>query len=36
VVKARAPKRDDFWASTTDKQLNFVQHVKSLLAPHSL
>ncbi len=24
--------RDDFWASTTNKQLNFVQHVKSLLA----
>lgn len=23
--------RDDFWASTTNKQLNFVQHVKSLL-----
>ena len=26
--------RDDFWASTTNKQLNFVQHVKSLLAIH--
>ena len=26
--------RDDFWASTTNKQLNFVQHVKSLLAMH--
>jgi type I restriction enzyme M protein len=24
--------RDDFWASTSNKQLNFVQHVKSLLA----
>jgi type I restriction enzyme M protein len=24
-------KRDDFWTSTTNKQLNFVQHVKSLL-----
>jgi type I restriction enzyme M protein len=23
--------RDDFWVSTTNKQLNFVQHVKSLL-----
>jgi type I restriction enzyme M protein len=26
--------RDDFWASTTNKQLNFVQHVKSLLQMH--
>lgn len=26
--------RDDFWASTTNKQLNFVQHVKSLLEMH--
>jgi type I restriction enzyme M protein len=24
--------RDDFWASTSNKQLNFVQHVKTLLA----
>ena len=24
--------RDDFWASTTNKHLNFVQHVKTLLA----
>ncbi len=24
--------RDDFWTSTSNKQLNFVQHVKSLLA----
>src|SRR5438093_9518534 len=24
--------RDDFWASTSNKQLNFVQHVRSLLA----
>lgn len=23
--------RDDFWATTSNKQLNFVQHVKSLL-----
>ena len=23
--------RDDFWASTTNKQLNFLQHVRSLL-----
>jgi len=26
--------RDDFWASTTNKQLNFVQHIKSLLDMH--
>ena len=26
--------RDDFWAGTTNKQLNFVQHVKSLLDIH--
>src|SRR5579859_5328793 len=26
--------RDDFWASTSNKQLNFVQHVKSLLTIH--
>ncbi|MDP2308620.1 MAG: class I SAM-dependent DNA methyltransferase [Pseudomonadota bacterium] len=26
--------RGDFWASTTNKQLNFVQHVKSLLKIH--
>jgi len=26
--------REDFWASTTNKQLNFVQHVRSLLAIH--
>jgi type I restriction enzyme M protein len=25
--------RDDFWASTSNKQLNFVQHVKTLLRP---
>ena len=24
--------RDDFWASTSNEQLNFVQHVKTLLA----
>ena len=23
--------RDDFWATTSNKQLNFVQHVKTLL-----
>ncbi len=23
--------RDDFWATTSNKQLNFLQHVKSLL-----
>ncbi len=26
--------RDDFWTSTSNKQLNFVQHVKTLLAIH--
>lgn len=26
--------RDDFWTSTTNKQLNFVQHVKNLLEMH--
>jgi len=26
--------RDDFWASTKNKQLNFVQHVKTQLAMH--
>ncbi len=26
--------REDFWASTTNKQLNFVQHVKSMLEMH--
>ena len=26
--------REDFWASTTNKQLNFVQHVRSLLNIH--
>lgn len=26
--------RDDFWTTTTNKQLNFVQHVKSLLEIH--
>jgi len=26
--------RQDFWATTSNKQLNFVQHVKSLLAIH--
>ncbi|MGH3050184.1 MAG: HsdM family class I SAM-dependent methyltransferase, partial [Gaiellaceae bacterium] len=25
--------RDDFWASTSNKQLNFLQHVKTLLRP---
>ena len=23
--------RDDFWASTSNKQLNFVQHIKTIL-----
>ena len=26
--------RDDFWATTSNKQLNFVQHIKTLLATH--
>src|SRR5881227_1006007 len=26
--------RDDFWASTSNKQLNFLQHVKTLLKIH--
>lgn len=26
--------RDDFWATTSNKQLNFVQHVKTLLKPN--
>lgn len=26
--------RDDFWASTSNKQLNFIQHVKSVLRVH--
>jgi len=26
--------RDDFWATTSNKQLNFVQHIKSLLKQH--
>ncbi len=26
--------RDDFWASTSNKQLNFVQHITSLLKPY--
>jgi type I restriction enzyme M protein len=26
--------RDDFWTSTSNKQLNFVQHVKTILAMH--
>ena len=26
--------RDDFWASTSNKQLNFVQHVRSILEIH--
>jgi type I restriction enzyme M protein len=25
--------RDGFWASTSNKQLNFLQHVKTLVAP---
>ncbi len=26
--------REDFWATTSNKQLNFLQHVKTLLKPH--
>jgi type I restriction enzyme M protein len=26
--------RDDFWASTSNKQLNFVQHIKTILRVH--
>ena len=26
--------RDDFWATTSNKQLNFLQHVKTLLKPN--
>jgi type I restriction enzyme M protein len=26
--------RDDFWATTSNKQLNFVQHIKKLLKQH--
>jgi type I restriction enzyme M protein len=26
--------RDDFWATTSNKQLNFVQHIRTLLKPH--
>ncbi len=26
--------RDDFWATTSNKQLNFLQHVKTLVKPH--
>lgn len=26
--------RDDFWATTSNKQLNFVQHIKTMLDIH--
>lgn len=26
--------RQDFWATTSNKQLNFLQHVKTLLTQH--
>ena len=26
--------RDDFWATTSNKQINFVQHIKTLLKQH--
>jgi type I restriction enzyme M protein len=32
--EANIVERDDFWASTSNKQLNFVQHVHSLLKVH--
>jgi len=32
AVKEKEPvERDDFWATTSNKQLNFVQHIKTLL-----
>ncbi len=34
VREALVITRQDFWATTSNKQLNFVQHVKSLLAIH--
>ncbi len=34
VNKLWSYERDDFWTATTNKQLNFVQHVKSLLEIH--
>lgn len=30
--EAQTIMRDDFWASTSNKQLNFVQHIKTILA----
>jgi type I restriction enzyme M protein len=32
--EAQSVVRDDFWTSTSNKQLNFVQHVKTLLRVH--
>ena len=32
--EAQAVVRDDFWSSTSNKQLNFVQHVKTILKIH--
>jgi len=32
--EALSIRREDFWATTSNKQLNFVQHVRSLLAIH--
>jgi type I restriction enzyme M protein len=32
--EAQTVVRDDFWTSTSNKQLNFVQHVKTILAIH--
>lgn len=30
--KAQTVERDDFWTTTSNKQLNFVQHIRSILA----
>lgn len=32
--KDDSPVREDFWATTSNKQLNFVQHIKSILDEH--
>ncbi len=32
--EAQSVVRDDFWTSTSNKQLNFVQHIKTILAIH--
>jgi type I restriction-modification system DNA methylase subunit len=30
-IRGRAYERQDFWTETKNKQLNFVQHIKTLL-----